>query len=85
MHLTKKQKLIWKLIAHGYSNKEICDYCFIELSTVNTHIKAIYQYLGLPTMGRGATNRIRAANCYWIENIEELKKFNLISKEISCL
>lgn len=43
--LTKRQREIFDLIQIGYSNKEIMDELFIELSTLKTHINHIYKTL----------------------------------------
>jgi DNA-binding CsgD family transcriptional regulator len=45
--LTKQEKKILKLLAEGYSNKEISDLLFISFHTVHTHRRNIYQKLNI--------------------------------------
>ena len=43
--LTKKEKLILKLISKGCTNKQIAEKLFVSTETVKTHVKNIYRKL----------------------------------------
>lgn len=45
LKLTKREKCILKLIAHGLSNKEISERLNISVSTVGHHVHNIYSKL----------------------------------------
>jgi LuxR family maltose regulon positive regulatory protein len=47
--LTLREMEILKLIAAGYSNKEIADRSFISLDTVKTHVRHIFEKLDVNT------------------------------------
>ena len=51
--LTKREKLVLKLVGMGCSNKQIADRLFISSETVKKHLKNAYKKLG-------ACNKIEA-------------------------
>jgi DNA-binding NarL/FixJ family response regulator len=46
-HLTKRELEVLNLLMDGLSYKEIADKCFISIQTLNSHIKNIYNKLGV--------------------------------------
>ena len=56
--LTRAQRGILDRLAHGYSNAEIADDLGISVSTVKTHLSAIYEKLGVA--GRGEAREAAA-------------------------
>lgn len=44
-HLTNREQEILRLLAKGYMYKEIADHLGISMSTIRTHITAVYQKL----------------------------------------
>lgn len=45
--LSRKEWLVLQRIGEGYSNEQISEMQFVELSTVKSHIKSLYRKLGL--------------------------------------
>ncbi len=45
--LSEREKEVAELLNEGYSNLEICDRLFISLNTIKTHIRNIYQKIGV--------------------------------------
>ncbi|ADQ45028.1 transcriptional regulator, LuxR family [Caldicellulosiruptor kronotskyensis 2002] len=64
--LTKREKEIIKLIAKGYSNKEISSFLNISEGTVKTYIKIIMLKLN-------ARSRVEIA-AYYFQNIDKFKE-----------
>lgn len=59
---TSKEKQIVALVSHGLSNKQIADNLGISITTVKTHLKAIYQktYLEInPDLKYNTTHRVK--------------------------
>jgi DNA-binding NarL/FixJ family response regulator len=52
--LTTREREVFALIAQGYSNNDIAEVLAVAISTVKSHVKEIYQKLGLK-------NRVEAA------------------------
>lgn len=46
-NLTKREKEIAKLLMEGHSYKEIASESFISMATLNTHIRNLYEKLGI--------------------------------------
>ena len=47
--LTKREKEVVQLLIKGFAYKEIAARCFISMATLNTHIRNIYDKLGIHT------------------------------------
>ena len=78
--LTKRQKNILELIAQGYTNDEIGEILYISRSTVNTHIRDIYQFYGLPAQPGRMENRLKVSLLFWRENLEDFIKLNPLNE-----
>ena len=46
-HLTRREQEVLEMLMEGFSYKEIAAKCFISVQTLNSHIKNIYQKLGV--------------------------------------
>ena len=73
--LTKRELEVLRLIAKGYSNKEIQKELFISISTVRSHISNLYQKLSIDEYqcDGGYVCRVRAVLKFF-----ELQKMGLI-------
>lgn len=64
--MTPREKEVFKLLAHGLSNKEIAEQLGIVETTLRTHIFHIYEklYISNKATEKGVL-RVRAALRYW--------------------
>lgn len=66
MNLTRREFLVWALIARGMSNYAIADQLVCRLTSVEKHIYNLYWKLGLP-VDRAVNRRVVAARMWWNE------------------
>jgi DNA-binding NarL/FixJ family response regulator len=76
--LTKREKEILKLVAHGLSDKDISKMLCISYNTVRAHVVNILNTLSIDS--RHSTRVARAGMCYfyWKNNTDDLNKFNFL-------
>lgn len=54
VRLTRREQLVYRLLCHGMTNKQIAAQLVISENTVRFHLKALYAKLGVRSRSRAA-------------------------------
>ncbi len=65
VRLTSTEAQVMRLLAEGKTNRAIAREMFISINTVKTHVRAIFQKLGVNTRGCAVTRAIVTGLIDW--------------------